>query len=311
MELANKKFRNLKTGQTIKVIDKLGDYAILESKEKIKVNELLDSNKFSEQIDPSSFFDTSNAYSGLVDKIKNLKTENMIDESVTESIGNDPSFTPSSNESAVIQTTEEQEREELAKRYGIENDTSTEVNKQNQAFSKILNEEEDKPNPNQSYTEKPKESNKKVKRVEARPEVVEKQIEDPIITMFKNVKRNVDFEISVSIEDKIPRLDFIEMMEDSYETSIIDFLADKFTNKILNDPSIIKNTIKDKINDLVFFEENKKEKSDKNKKLTAKERINLVKKMKSIEEVEEHLKSEKAKTVIKACNKKIKELKND
>jgi hypothetical protein len=55
--------------------------------------------------------------------------------------------------------------------------------------------------------------------------VYQPPVEDPIITMFKNCKRNKDFKISLDIEDKIPRPDFIEMMEDSYTTSIIEFLA--------------------------------------------------------------------------------------
>ena len=69
--------------------------------------------------------------------------------------------------------------------------------------------------------------------------------------MFKNVKRIVDFKLDFSIEEKIPRIDFIEMMEDSYNTSIIEYLADEFTNKLLKDPSIIKNVIKEKIESLV------------------------------------------------------------
>jgi uncharacterized Fe-S center protein len=56
----------------------------------------------------------------------------------------------------------------------------------------------------------------------------------------------------VDISDKIPRLDFIEMMEDSYEISMIDFLADEFTNKILQNPSLIRESVKNRIKQLVF-----------------------------------------------------------
>ena len=66
--------------------------------------------------------------------------------------------------------------------------------------------------------------------------------------MFRNVKRNTDFNIKFEVNNKIPRLDFIEMMEDSYNTSIIDFLAEEFTNQILMNPHLIKNKIKDQIN---------------------------------------------------------------
>jgi hypothetical protein len=73
------------------------------------------------------------------------------------------------------------------------------------------------------------------------------------------VKRIVEFNISLDIKNKIPRLDFIEMMEDSYEISMIDFLAEEFTNKILQDPTHIRETIKSKIKQLVYGAEISKE----------------------------------------------------
>jgi hypothetical protein len=79
--------------------------------------------------------------------------------------------------------------------------------------------------------------------------------EDPIHRMFKNIKRKNNFSFSLEIEDKIPRPDFIEMMEDSYEVSLIDYLAQEFTNKILADPNFIKEKIKDEITKLVYPDE--------------------------------------------------------
>jgi len=76
-------------------------------------------------------------------------------------------------------------------------------------------------------------------------------VNDPVTSMFRNVKRNVDFKINLKIDGKIPRLDFIEMMEDSYELSIVDFLAEEFTNKLLSDPSIIRNKVKEEIFNLI------------------------------------------------------------
>jgi hypothetical protein len=77
-------------------------------------------------------------------------------------------------------------------------------------------------------------------------------MEDPIITMFKNVKRSKDFSISLEIKNKIPRPDFIEMMEDSYNTSIIDFLAAEFTDNLLKNPQIIEDMIRQKIKEVVY-----------------------------------------------------------
>ena len=83
-------------------------------------------------------------------------------------------------------------------------------------------------------------------------EAVFVKAEDPIIAMFRGVKRPVDFNIGLTLENKIPRLDFIEMMEDSYEKSIIEFLAEEFTNELLRNPEILKHKISNKIKEMVY-----------------------------------------------------------
>jgi uncharacterized membrane-anchored protein len=70
--------------------------------------------------------------------------------------------------------------------------------------------------------------------------------------MFRGVKRSVEFSLDLKLENKIPRLDFIEMMEDSYEKSIIDFLADEFMSELFKDPKSLKESIKVKIKDMVY-----------------------------------------------------------
>lgn len=313
MELANKRFRNNKTGETIKVIDSFENIAILENKQKIDVRTLMDENQYTEQIDPESFFSNQRAYNSLADKIKNIPTDGMIDESITSQMGG--SVTPANNESAIIMSSEEDERAELARKYGVETDNTESINRQKDAFDKILN-------PNIPEIEQVSQNHTQsnvvediqhieVDRGDRQPQIQSSpKQDDPITSMFKNVKRNVDFNISVDISDKIPRLDFIEMMEDSYEISIIEFLSNEFTNKILSDPSIIKNSIERKIKELVYgvpemTKRNKeKEKTIKvEKKLSAKERIKLVSNMNSVDEIDEYLKDEKAKSVISAGEK--------
>lgn len=248
MNVANKVFKNNKTGESIKVIDCFENIAILENKQKIDVRILMDSNQYTEQIDPASFFNNQGAYNALAEKIKSIPTEHIKDEAgdLTSQFGGQ--LQPAINESAVIMSTEEDERAELARKYGASMDASSSLQKQNEAFSRLLDEDV---------------QNQQVQRVEInreQPVVVNTQhiqhnnvqVEDPIITMFRKSKRNVEFKINVEVSDKIPRLDFIEMMEDSYEISMIDFLADEFTNKVLQDPSIIRNKIKDKIKQLVY-----------------------------------------------------------
>ena len=131
MNIANKTFRNNRTGETIRVIDAFEDIAILENKQKINVKNLMDPSQYTEQIDPSTFFNNQTAYDGLVEKIKSIPTDNMMDESITNQIGNDPSFRPAMEESAIIQTTEEDEMAELARKYGAQIDNQNDIQKQN------------------------------------------------------------------------------------------------------------------------------------------------------------------------------------
>lgn len=256
MSLAGKVFKNNSTGNAVKVIDSFENIAILENKQKIDVKTLMDTNQYTEQIDPSSFFNNQGAYNILAEKIKNIPTHMIQDEEGSvqiQSASNYDEFEPASDESAIVMTTEEDEKAELARKYGVSIDNNNSLQKQNEAFAQILGDDAD---------ELPKLPVKKVdeeivQKVDVkREEVIKKEIvqkvEDPIITMFKRTKKNVEFKVSFEISDKIPRLDFIEMMEDSYEISMIDFLADEFTNKILQDPKMIKETIKNKIKQLVY-----------------------------------------------------------
>jgi len=244
MSLGNKTFKNNITGELVKVIDSFENIAILENKQKADVSQLLNPELYTEQIDPTNFFNNQGAYNNLAEKIKNIPADKIRDDGgeVMINVDGNNSFgvRPTMNESAIIMTTEEDERAELAKKYGVTT-PQNDVAKQNQAFAKLLGEEEvqtvevnrDRP-------------------IEQRVSQSTQKIEDPIITMFKNVKRSKDFSISLEIKNKIPRLDFIEMMEDSYNTSIIDFFAAEFTDNLLKNPQIIEDMIRQKIKEVVY-----------------------------------------------------------
>ena len=247
MSLGNKTFKNNTTGELVKVIDSFENIAILENKQKADVSQLLNPELYTEQIDPKNFFNNQGAYNNLAEKIKSIPADKIRDDDGGEvmiNIDGNNSFggaKPAINESAIIMTTEEDERAELARKYGVTT-PQNDVAKQNQAFVKLLGEEE----------VQTVEVNRDVPRVEQRVSQPTQKVEDPIITMFKNVKRIKEFSISLEIKNKIPRTDFIEMMEDSYNTSIIDFLATEFTDNILKNPHLIEDMIKQKIKEIVY-----------------------------------------------------------
>jgi len=250
MSLSNKTYRNNATGEIVKVIDSFENIAVLENKGKAEVAQLLNPDLYTEQIDVSSFFNTQGAYNSLAEKIKNIPADKIRDDvggEVMVNVDGSNQFRPQTNESAIIQVTEEDERAELARKYGVTT-PQNDVAKQNQAFAKLLGEEEEVQTieVNRDVPATP------MMRAEQRVPQPTQKVEDPIITMFKNVKRSKDFSISLEIKNKIPRPDFIEMMEDSYNTSIIDFLAAEFTDNLLRNPQIIEDMIKQKIKEVVY-----------------------------------------------------------
>ena len=253
MNLGNKTFKNNKTGETLKVIDSFENIAVLESKDKIDVRLLLNTEFYTEQIDPVNFFNSQSSYNTLAEKIKNIPTDKIPLDDIGVIL---PSIHPAMNESAIVMTTEEDERSELAKKYGISNSPVNALTKQNEAFAKILGDDSELPPVPVAQAKVDVEPPIQRIRVEdndpSYTEPIQRRIEDPIISIFRNAKRSKEFSIDLNIKDKIPRSDFIEMMEDSYELSIIDFLAKEFTTNLLKNPEIIENMIKEKIKDIVY-----------------------------------------------------------
>jgi hypothetical protein len=269
MSLNNRTFKDNITGEILKVIDSFENIAILENKTKIDARRLMDPNYFTEQVDPASFFSNQNAYDSLFEKIKTIPSENIPDDNgeVRPKITMDSTYRPTDDDSAVIYGSIDDEKEELARKYGVSMDSNQSVARQNEAFAKILEDSEELdelpvvPAPKKVIVDE----EPPVQRVEIDRDngtvvingqntepTYPKTKEDPIYTMFRGVKRSVEFSLDLKLENKIPRLDFIEMMEDSYEKSIIDFLADEFMRELLKDPKTLKESIKSKIKEMVY-----------------------------------------------------------
>ena len=313
--LKNKKFIDNLNGNIITVLDQVDNMAILESNKKISIPRLLDQTYFEEYIDPKSFFDTKDTLYSFAEKIKNIPDD--IVNRISDDRGNSNILSNSSskklldnvdrNESAIIQYDPEEEKRILLEKaqsmYG-----SVSTSSRQQDLLKSFEDDDDLkdiiPYTAPKYVPPMINNNdEEVRRVEVDRNKIEEEIEeeeieespnrksdnrkvnkveDPIKQMFKNVKRNYDFSIELKIENKIPRLDFIEMMEDSYELSIIDFLANEFTMKLLENPIIISDMIKDKIKELI--DSNKPQKKLPIKKETIKKPI--IEEEKTVEKIE-------------------------
>ena len=275
MDFLNKTYKNRITGDTFTIIDVYQNVAITSNKEKINtvllnndklfipvgfsgassngfMNESVSRNPLKEDvIEPSKFFDNQGTYNVFAEKIKSLPLDNIpYDNSMSSKIENN---FPNNNESAIIMSDPEDEIAELKRKYGASSVDSS-IKRQIDTFDRILNPEKENTDEENSVVqnrEVSREMSTEVKREDVEPMVQRIEIQDPIISMFKNVKRNLDFKINLKIDGKIPRLDFIEMMEDSYDVSMIEYLAEEFTNNLLMDPSFIRNKIIDEIKSMI------------------------------------------------------------
>jgi len=310
--MIGKKFTDLRNGRIVEVTDRFEDIAILDGNKKIRVGQLLDTNFFDEYIDPKNFFRNESLLNNFTQKIKqipddvlkNIKEESLITEDFNQDEISKPKkvrmkdpMQPIMDEPAVLPADPEMERLELMKKYGINNNPIVDAQKQLDKFKSILEDpqkedeeeiqkfevdrEEDMVMTEEvKYQENIVEETKKTP-AESNSKKVEKN-DDPIIAMFKNVKRNREFSVSINYENKIPRADFIEMMEDSYNTSIIEFLADEFTNQILENPNLIRDKIIAEIKKIVYKGEEvvEVEKKSKEIELDAKIETKIVEKPK-------------------------------
>ena len=277
MTLKNKIFKNKLTGDTFTIVDQYQNVAITSNKEKVNtallqnnnifeevssmsgVNESFTTRKVEDVIDPNNFFDNQRTYDVFAEKIKSVDMSKIKDDSyggdnsnVNINLPND--FRPSSNDSAVIMSDPEDEIAELKRKYGATS-VDDSLRRQNEVFSKILEEPSENQSEEQPYVpvQLPEQQNNRqnLMNIQNEPPIQRIEVQDPVIGMFRNVKRNTEFKINLKVDGKIPRLDFIEMMEDSYEVSIIEYLADEFTNNLLRDPSIIRNKIISEIKSLI------------------------------------------------------------
>ncbi len=287
MNLIGKEFQEIGTGNRFKIIDVYNDIAVTNDKERVSVRRLLDPKYYNQGgnilnersdakkfeitlddvIDPNKFLNKDRTYNFMADAIKSIPEDKLPKEDINISIPASGNIPPM-NDSAVIIDDNYDEKAELMRKYGLTNNNDLpkpDLNSHNEKFSKFLDEDDtvqrievnsSAPVGQNEFREVSREydgSTGPITKIEIH--------QDPIITMFKNVKRNIDFSVEISIKNKIPRADFIEMMEDSYETSIIDFLAEEFTNNILKNPNIIKDIVKDKIKTIVYGEQKSTEDS--------------------------------------------------
>jgi hypothetical protein len=248
-----------------------------------------------DKIDPNSFFSQRNP---LFEQISSIPND-FIEKLPTDNLQRNNNY-PVDNSSAVVQYDPEREKEELARKYNVKSnavveDAKEQANRQNSKFmsdpklAKMFEEEgmsfnqmqqgqaqvqmtqpavQQHTAPPENYKEIYSPSSRQIDPVVETKNSSQYEYIDPLISMFKKTKRNTDFKISILLEKKIPRLDTIEMLEDSYETSIIEYLAEEFTQQLLSNPNIIKQKIMDELQDMLDNNSGRPKKVKKEEEIT-------------------------------------------
>jgi len=284
--LVGKIFEDM-SGNSVSVDNIDGSIAHLSNNQRIAVERLLDNSFYTEYVDPNIFASKeNNFYAYLGNQIKSIDINStgtndpgiQISSNIPVVESHEAAQRALRGEFTV--SSDNYEEVERRKREIAENaaNISNKVQRSNEKLKELIGDDEDvidvpvnrnlegvvfegskrvvqETEPRETsvtmYDENNTEVNSYLERpVSSTPTNV--SVEDPIYKLFSQVKRSTNFSLNVKLNEKIPRKDFIKMWEDSYEVSIIDFLVDEFTRKLLNDPSMIRNQLREALHNHVY-----------------------------------------------------------
>jgi hypothetical protein len=238
------KFYEDKSGTVVKVNTIDGNIAHLDTGSRIAVERLLDNNFFTEQIDPNSFFDRAPSYlNDINSQLTTLDTNNISDNAAPSQVKVIEQAEDSMKTVTIQPDDIEARKKEMMENAARIREKSLAAN---EAIEKSINEH------NRNLDGVTVEGVAKPIQMQQQAYVPPTPVEDPIYAMFSQVKRSANFSVNVKLSEKIPKKDFIKMWEDSYEVSIIDYLVDEFTEKLLKDPTMIKDQVRKALKAYVY-----------------------------------------------------------
>jgi len=269
--MKGKTFMNSK-GDIVRVSKIDGNYVILEDGERVSINKMLDNNSFQE-INESSNINYNNnddafaimnrsndsLYNSIASQLnsalRNTNTNMMSDNSAGASVkvlDNVVERHRSTNNDILIDNADNNIQDLRTRMVEDQRKMNEKLNKQNQQFSKWLDDESNSDDVRDSsvkmYDENDRLTDSITSNITQKPEFKE----DPAHAMFRSLKKSVPIEIDITISEMLPKREFIQMWEESYEVSIINFLADEFVRKYANNPLLMKGIIVERIKEYAY-----------------------------------------------------------
>jgi hypothetical protein len=245
--MINRKFLNNSTGDVVEVMGLDDGIADLSDGNRILATRLTDANLYTEYIDPNTFFE-SRKYDELIDGVKNIQdlsratnSDSYIEVRPVRDYEDDGVYRPEVNEEDMIQRAIDNQKR-----------LQDSVGRQQELIEKQLNGEV-MPKERKRDTLQQNENvyNNDVSH-EPREPVQRIEVDNSMTQMFKSIKRSQDIKFDLVINEKVPRKDFMEMWEESYEQSIIEYFADEFVYKLTSNPIHLKQIIIDALTEYVY-----------------------------------------------------------
>lgn len=222
--LIGREFIDIKSGNRISVSDQFEDVIILNDGNRVSYSRIMDKLYYDEVIDPASFLKNSDAFMSLADKIKKIP-DNVINESVNNDI----------DSPAIVYVDPQDEYNEMLEkaRKMSESMGITQNNNVDNIVESIVD--------NNKYPNNDIPTNNMMNQAQ----------QNPIETLFSQAKKDTKLTINISFDINIPKKEFINMMEDTYDYSIINYLSTFYTDKILHDDKTIHDEISKSIKEFV------------------------------------------------------------
>lgn len=267
--ILGKKYINISTNQTVGIKEQDNDIITLDDGSIVSIALILNKNVYDEYIDPALFFQNEKTLNMLSSKILSIPDEHLnqlpLDDPestammLNEGLANhNKDFYPQSNESMIIADDPNYEYNQLQEKIRMMGYNTSPVNAVEAQTNTLLNligeGEAHDAQTTVRMIDEPVTYNHAPTPVhyEQKTQHVSAPAPDPITVMFNGAKRNVEFNFNIPINKLIPRLEFIDIMEDSYERSIIEYLANEFTQELLDNPVQIREIIEEGIRKMVY-----------------------------------------------------------
>jgi hypothetical protein len=295
--LTEKIFQNVETHENVSIIGDNGAFYSLSNGANIKKDIFF--QKFSERIDPNSFFNSgpTNNLLELSERIKSIDTNKI------ENIGGNM---PSKVRQLQKSVSENIEVPDEYRKMLMKNKEWEENHKDLFEYKVYDNDEDSIQDFERKNTQKQQEPNRNVNR--SRPveqtnvsdyddsdyveqnNIVNNSVshnsvsqnlspEEESFKFFKSFKRIYPIKLTIDFDEKISDLNFIKLMAVNYEGDIIKYYTKEFMNRIYNDPGFLEDKIYNKLKSIIFEDEQREEPKQKtkykqNKKSATKESSN-------------------------------------